>query len=78
MFLYRFGDAHRRCPAVGPEEHLPVQGTGGLLEDPGLVDGEPHLDLSSWLHPGAWNTLAGWGKKRTKNPFSKSLEARSD
>lgn len=46
----------RRCPAVVPEVHLPVQGTGGLLEVPVLVGGDPHLDLSSLLHPAAWST----------------------
>lgn len=33
-----------RCPAGVPEEHPPVQETGHLLEDPGLVDEGPHLD----------------------------------
>lgn len=49
-----------RCPAVVPEGRLPVQETGGLLGDPGLV--HLHLDLSSWLHPAAWNTLAVQGR----------------
>lgn len=56
--LGRFGFTHRRCPAVVPEKHLPVQETGGLLEDPGLVGVDPHLDLSSLRHPAAWSTLA--------------------
>lgn len=42
-----------RCPAVVPEDHLPVQGTGGLLEVQVLVGGDPRLDLSSLLHPAA-------------------------
>lgn len=45
-----------RCPVVVPEVRLPVKGTGGLLGVPGLVDEDPHLDLSSWLHPAAWST----------------------
>lgn len=75
----RFSSAHRRCPAVGPEEHLLVQGTGGLLEDPRLVGVDSHLDLSSWPHSAAWSTLAGRGKTRTNMLFLNVLkcEARS-
>lgn len=52
----------RRFPAVGPEVHLPVKGTGGLLGVPELADGDPHLDLSSWPHPAAWSTSAAQGR----------------
>lgn len=51
-----------RCLAVVPEVRPPVQGTGGLLEVPVLVGGDPHLDLSSWLHPAAWSTSAVQGR----------------
>lgn len=52
----------RRCPAVGLEVHLPVQRTGALLVDRGLVGGDPHLDLSSWLHLAALSTWAVQGR----------------
>lgn len=48
--------AGRRCPAVAPEEHLLVRGTGVLLGDPGPVGGDHLPGLASWLHPGAWST----------------------
>lgn len=64
IFLYH------RCPAGVPEELHPVQGTEHLLEDPGLVDEGPHLDLSFWLHPAAWGTLARWGSRRTSKTTS--------
>lgn len=59
----RLSDARRtaghRCPAVAPEEHLLVRGTGDPLGDQGPV-GEDHLPgLASWRHPEAWSTLAG-------------------
>lgn len=53
---------YHKCPAGVPEEHPPVQGTGHLLEAPGLVDEVPHLDQSFWLHPAAQGTLAGRGR----------------
>lgn len=52
-----------------------MQGTGGLLEDPRLVGGDPRLDQSSWLHPAAWSTLAGQGeRRRTNEQFSNVLK----
>lgn len=56
--------AHRRCPVVAPEERHPVKGTGAHLEDQGLVGEDHPLDLSFWLHPEAWSTWAGPGKRQ--------------
>lgn len=58
IFSFTSISTHRRCPAVGLEVHLPVQRTGALLVDRGLVGGDPHLDLSFWLHLAALSTWA--------------------